>query len=132
MFHVVQVVAELFERILERRPVAVLHLRPAGQSWLDRLALFIERNLLGELVDEKRPFRPRPDETHIAAQDVPQLRKLVETCLTDETADACHPTVLRACPDGRALFGILAHRAKLVQGEEPSVFSNAFLAVEDR
>src|SRR5258705_12151904 len=98
MLHVIQVVTEFLERVIERGTVAVFHLRPAGESRLDGVTLFVERNLLGKLIDEERAFGARPDETHVSTKHVPQLWKLVETRQPDEAADQRHPVVLGASP----------------------------------
>src|SRR5437764_12708075 len=111
MLDVVEVVAQLFHGVLARGAVAVLHLRPPGEARLDGVALLVERNLLRQLLDEERAFRTRPDEAHVAADDVPQLRQLVEAGLADEAADAGDAVVAVAGPDRRAaLLGVLAHR----------------------
>ena len=42
----------------------------------------------GKTIDELRVFRPRPDEAHLALEDIPELRKLIKLRLRQETA---HP-----------------------------------------
>src|SRR4029078_12153110 len=104
-----RVVAQLLHRVFERRAVAVLDLGPAGDPRLDRVPLLVERDLLRELLDEKTAFRARPHEAHVAAQDVVELRQLVEARLADEAADAGDAIVagLRPEPLG-APFSVLA------------------------
>jgi hypothetical protein len=61
-----------------RRFVAAAHLREAGQARTDDEPLPVRRQLEGELLEEPRANRPWPDERHVAVQDVPELRQLVE------------------------------------------------------
>ena len=66
------------------------------------MALPVERDGLGQLLDEEWPLWSGPDEAHVAAQHVPELRYFVEARQTDDAADARDPVVLVAGPDGRA------------------------------
>ena len=53
-------------------------LREAREPGPHHEALPVLRDLAGELLEEGRPDRARPDDGHVAAQDVPELRHLVE------------------------------------------------------
>src|SRR3990172_4178020 len=53
---------------------APVDLGPAGQAGLDLEALALPLRVALDLIGEGRP---RPDEAHVAAQDVPDLRQLV-------------------------------------------------------
>src|SRR5919108_1255847 len=66
------------ELLRHRRLVTAANLRKAGQAGADDEALPVGGELGRKLLEEARPDRPRPDETHVAAKDVPQLRELVE------------------------------------------------------
>ena len=70
-----EVVGELLGH---RRLVAAAHLGEAGQSGPDDEPLPVGREILGQLGEEARPDRAGADERHVAAQDVPELRDLVE------------------------------------------------------
>src|SRR3990167_2513556 len=74
---VVEIVLELLEGILQRGPVAVAHLRPAGDPRLHGEAFQVERDLLLELVDEFGPLGARADEAHVPDQHVEEMRQLV-------------------------------------------------------
>src|SRR6185437_3475694 len=83
-----EIVSEFVAVVLEGREVASLRLRPAGSARLDRPALRVQRNLSREvqlLIGNKRA---RPDEIHLAEQNIVELRKLVQTALAQPTADA--------------------------------------------
>src|SRR5262245_8058505 len=86
MLHVIEVVAELFERVLDRRAVAVADLCPPGDAGFDRMPHHVKRNLAGELLDEEWTLGPGPDEAHLAAEHVPELGQLVEARQPDEPA----------------------------------------------
>src|SRR3569623_3847431 len=47
VLHVIQVVFQLLDRLLDRRAVRVSHLRPAGEARLAAVARGVERDLLG-------------------------------------------------------------------------------------
>src|SRR5207237_161190 len=87
---VVEVVLELLQHVLRRRAVLAAHLRVTGDAGLHVEALLEERHLLIELLDEDGPLGARADHAHVAAEDVPELRELVETRLPDEAADLRH------------------------------------------
>src|SRR5688572_20401353 len=98
------------------------------------MALAVERDLPGQLLDEPRTFGPRPNQAHVATQNVPQLRNLVEPGLAHEAADRRNARVLVAGAPHRAgaRLGVGAHRAELVNGERRAVEADALLVIEDR
>src|SRR5689334_9912742 len=63
VFDVVEIILKLLYCIFDRRAVAVIDLRPTGQARLNQVTLVVERNLLGQLLDEEGAFGARPDET---------------------------------------------------------------------
>src|SRR5439155_7100567 len=72
---VLEVVCEL---LLPGRLAGDARLREAGQAGTDDQALPVLRDRPRQLFEKGRPDRPRADEAHVAAEDVPQLRQLVE------------------------------------------------------
>ena len=61
-----------------------------------------------ELLDEVRPLGTRADDRHVAAQDVPELRQLVEVEPAQPAADRRAPRVVVARPDrAGVVFGVL-------------------------
>src|SRR4051794_26455386 len=54
------------------------HLREAGHAGPHDQPLPVLRYLRAQLLEERRPDRPRPDEAHVAPGDVYELRQLVE------------------------------------------------------
>ena len=95
------------------------HLEPAA----------LPRRVLLDLVGERRP---RPDQAHLAAHNVPQLRQLVDRAAPQEAAAARDPRVaLVHGVAGPEPLGVLHHRAQLEQLELDAVLADALLPEED-
>src|SRR5262249_37549809 len=75
---VVQVVPHLLGLFLEIVRVPEPDLRPAGDARADGRSQRVVRNTLDEELHVRRRVRPRADKIHVAADDVDELRKLVE------------------------------------------------------
>ena len=86
-----------------------------------------------ELVDEERALRARADQRHLALEDVPKLRQLVEGRSTQEPAELGHPRVALLRPHrARLRLRVGAHGAELQHGEDAPVESHTILPEEDR
>ena len=86
---------------------------------------------VGVLRDLHRDRRPRADDRHLAAQDVDQVRQLVERGAAQERADAGDARV--ALVDrhaGAHVLGARDHRAQLEHVERLAVAADAPLAVD--
>ena len=117
--------------VLPRQPLTCAQpVRPA----LHLVAQHVARDLAAELLDEDRPLGTRPDEAHVAAQHVPELRQLVEAGAAQEGAEARAARVVAAPsrPAPSRCLGVGAHRAELEHVEDAAVEPHALLAVEDR
>src|SRR5215207_8815748 len=138
---VLDVVVVPLDAVVERRlPAQSLHLRPPGQAGLDAVAVAVAVDVLLEGANEVRALGTRPDDRHVAAQDVEQLRQLVERQTAHDLPDA------RAAVDALDAAGRLAvlrhelglgrrrdaHRAELEHVELAAVEADAALAEEDR
>src|SRR5689334_6012997 len=132
IFDVEQVVLQLLPRVFDGCAIGILDLRPTGESGRNQMALFVIGDLFSQLRDEMRPPRSRADETHLALEDVPELRNLIDANLANDAADARRAVVAFRRPDRSFLLGVDAHRAKLRQDKRASVFTDAFLFVKDR
>src|ERR1043165_6921324 len=76
VFDVIQVVLDAHA---DRRIAApAVHLRPAGDAGADFVAEHVVRELGAELFAELRPLGARADHAHLAGDDVPELRQLVD------------------------------------------------------
>ena len=71
---VVEIEAELPGRAELGPGVAAANLRPARETGLDQVAPVVVRVFLFEAIDDLADLGARPDEAHVAAHDVPQLR----------------------------------------------------------
>src|SRR5262249_58518160 len=97
----------LLDLWVEAVGVAVADRRPAGGAGKDRAADRVIRNVLAEQGQVRDGVRPRPDQVHVAAQDVDELRQLVEPEPPQPVADARDPILIlldpfRRRPDGAA------------------------------
>ena len=124
------------ELLRHRRLVAAAHLREAGQAGADDEPLPVRRQLVRELLEEDGPNRTRPDETHVAAEDVEELRYLVELRRLEPAPDrrelrfrALHELLaeLRADP----AFGPAPQRPELEHREDAPAAADALAAVEN-
>ncbi len=116
--------------LVPRQCGAAVDLRPAGQARAHLEPPALARRVLLDLVAERRP---RPDQAHLSAHDVPELRQLVDGRLAQHAADARDPAV--ACVDGVAgslVLGPVDHRPQLQQLEVLAVLPNSRLPEEDR
>src|SRR6185369_7677033 len=95
------------------------------------MSLFVKRNLLGQLGHEMWTLRTWANETHLALQDVPELRDLVHAYLANDASDARRARVTLAGPNWSILFGVDSHRAKLCQHKRAAVLSYSVLFIED-
>src|SRR5689334_18036058 len=68
-----------FDAVVERRvPPQTVDLGPTRHSGLHPLAVAVSIDVLAEELRQLRPLRSRPDEAHLAADDVHELRDLVK------------------------------------------------------
>src|SRR4051794_35407043 len=110
----------------ELRPA--VDLRPAGDARPDVEAVPLPLVVLVDLVPERRP---RPDDRHVAAHDVPELRQLVQRQPTQDPAGTRDPRVsaVDGVPGAEPL-GADDHRAQLEELEVEAVLADARLPVE--
>ena len=92
------------------------------------------RDGAGELLDVMRAFGAGPDEAHVAAQDVPELRQLIEVPAAQERPDAeqprvaAHRALVRVVRGG----GVRRHAAQFPKCEWPVAGADAGLAEKHR
>src|SRR5882672_460488 len=109
IFDVVEIVLMFFPRVLDRSPIGVADLRPSGQPRFDQVTLGVIRNSLFKLFDEDRAFGPRPDQAHLAANDIEQLRQFINPSFANPPAHARHARIVFVGPDWAVRFGVYAH-----------------------
>src|SRR5205807_9925204 len=91
---VIEIIAKLFNRIFDRSAVRIFDLSPPGEPRFHHVTLRIVGDDLAQLFDEHRAFRARPHEVHVSAQNVDELRQLVESKLADNSSDSCYSRVV--------------------------------------
>src|SRR5688572_12556986 len=113
---VLDVVEVVLDALLERGVAApAVHLRPAGDAGLHLVAQHVLRDAVLELLDEERPLRAGTDDRHVALEDVPELRQLVQIEAAQPAPDRRRARVVVARPHRpRGVLGVLVHRADLV------------------
>src|SRR5262249_18311987 len=113
--------------------IRVADLRPSGQPWFNEVTLRKERDLLVELLDKIRALGARPDKAHLAAQNVDELRDLVDAGPADEISYPGDTRIAFLRPLRRAiLLGVLPHRTELDDLECAPVLAHSLLRIKDR
>src|SRR5262249_5179772 len=106
---------------------AAVDLRPAGQAGLDLQPAALARRVALDLVGERGP---RPDHAHVAADDVPELRQLVDRQPAQEHTRPRDAGVAFVDRGARTdALGADDHRPELEQFEADAVLADALLAV---
>ena len=86
-----------------------------------------------ELLDEHRPFGPRPHDGHISLEHIDELRQFVERGAAHERAEPGGSLLARLRPYGAGSgFGVHGHGAKLQHVERASVQPHPVLFVKHR
>src|SRR5204863_715630 len=100
------------------------------QARRDQVTLLVVIDFLSELRDEVGTLRPGPNKVHVPAEDVPELRNLVDANLANDATHTRHAIIAIARPNGSVLLSVNAHRAKLHHRKSASVFADALLLVK--
>lgn len=125
-------VHEVVDELVVRRGVVLGEdLGEAGDAGLDVVAVGVLGVSLGELLDEVWALGARADEAHVAVEDVPDLRQLVEAGSADKGADARDARIVVGRELRAGVFlSIDAHRAEFVDLVRLAEAAGADLAVE--
>ena len=62
--------------------------RTRSGSGADRMPFIIVGNCFAQFFDKARPFRARPNKTHVSADYIEELWQLVKTGLTDKLTNS--------------------------------------------
>src|SRR5688572_18245049 len=83
--------------------------------------------------DKNRPLWPRTDEIHFTANDIDQLRQLVQMKQSQDLAEWCNSRVLWYTPDGTGDgFCIFVHRTNLEHRELDAISPCSDLPIQSR
>jgi hypothetical protein len=97
------------------------------------MALLIIRNLAAQAARQRRDARPAVRQAHLSAQNVDELRNLVDARLAHEATDPRDPRIVGLRPLRLAVaLGVDPHRTKLDDPEDSPVLPDPLLKVEDR
>src|SRR5713101_8468621 len=78
MADVVEIVLKLLDRVFIALAVRIIHLRPSGNPRFYQVPEMVKRNLFLILFGAPDPLRAWTDQTHVALEDIPKLRQLIE------------------------------------------------------
>ena len=85
---VLQIVKITFHPLVNRCIASPsVYLGPSGNADLKAMASVVMRDLFEKFVNKEWALRPRPDNTHVALQDIKELRQFVQAALSQERAD---------------------------------------------
>jgi hypothetical protein len=120
----------VFELVLWLEVIKGTNLGKASNTWFDGKPDTLQGPVSS---DEVRAFGSRADQTHIAPQDVEELRKLIKTRSSEYFAERSDPPIISGSPDGAGTFlGIVDHCPELVEDEDFAVFANPSLFEQNR
>ena len=131
---VIKVVVEADEHLIKGVGIAVVEGGIGGDAGADGVEVGVARIALHYLLDEVGALGAGAYETHIAAQDVPELGELVEMVLADELADAGEACVVLLVVElgDAGGFSIGVHGAELVDAERLAAAAYALLGEKGR
>src|SRR5690242_14664137 len=107
----------------------IVDLRPAGDAGLDEMLLHVAGYLLLEALDELGSLGARPDDRHVAAQRVEELRQFVEARAPQKGAEARRAALVATRPHRTSRrLGVDRHRTEFEYREALAVPCYTLLA----
>ena len=127
--HIEEVIAELLRT---GRLAVGIDLRKSRETGPDHMTTVVTRDFLPKLLDQFRPLRPGPNKTHVAPEDIPELRKLIHGRSPQQSSDPSDAGVAHSCRN-RSPFPVRVrdHGTELQSYEFPPSSAHPALAVED-
>ena len=129
MVDVIEVVTEFDPGFFLAGRVALLHLGPSGQAGAHQMTIRVARNVTGEGLDQPGLLRPGPDQAHVAAQYIHELRYFIQPGLAQPAAQAGDARVIGLRKGGGAALACM-HGAKLPDAKRLPVAAGPPLAEE--
>src|ERR671918_422278 len=96
---VIEIIFELLDCVPVALAVRIIDLGPASDSRFYQMPEMIKRNCPLIAFGAFAPLGARADQTHVALEDIPKLRKLVEPQFAQPTPEASDPRVAFARVD---------------------------------
>ena len=128
----------MLDSLLEQRRLGDLAavavaLGHAGDAGLDEEAGAVGIQLLGEKLVVGDQMGARPDGTHLADQDIPELRELIQAAAPEEAAEGIDAGIAFAglLVLARMAWSTYIHRAELENSEAMVAVARSLLDVED-
>ena len=129
--HIIKIVPQPFFETGVAAPA--VDLRVSRETAANGMAHVVLNLLLSKFACELRPLGARSDKTHIAAQDVPQLRQFIEAVTAKVVTDSGAPWIGRYRPDWAEIpLGMLVHGSELDDREAEAIQADSRLAIKDR
>src|ERR1700732_250463 len=133
IFDIEKVIAKLFLRILDRAPVLVTNLSPSRDPRSNCVPQIVMGNLLLQPFHKLWTLWPRPDQTHIAFQDVPKLWNFIESAKPQKMPYSRNSWVIVFSPRWpRICFRVRTHSTEFKAFKNRAVTSHPFLAIQYR
>src|SRR5437016_9683064 len=122
----------MLKALLQRRIAApTVHLGPASHTGFDAMPQHVARNALTKFLNEDRPFRTRPHQTHVALAHIPELWQLVQAGTPQEGAQRRAAWIVFLRPHGASLtLSIVVHGAKFHHAKDRAIKAHTLLHVE--
>src|SRR6266508_2244046 len=130
---VIEIVFELLDCVAVALAIGIIDLSPAGDSRFYQVPEMIKRNCPLVAFGAFAPLRAWADEAHVALEDIPELRKLVEPQFAQPTPEGSDPRVAFARVNIFVLLrGARAHRSEFKNNERSFVPADPFLLKKNR
>ena len=124
MVYIVHIVGKPF---LPRRKVSPVHLCPAGEPGANVMAVMLLFAVKRQILHQQRSW---PHDAHLTAEDIPQLRQLVDAQRAQLLSKARQPLLIR---QQRAIFiPDVTHAAELMEFKNLFIFSRTLLTEDHR
>lgn len=131
VFDVVEVVFEFFHGVFDAGGVALLDLGPAGDAGFDSVAPLIKGDLALKLLYKLDLFGTGTDDAHVALQNIPQLRQLVQAEAAQDTAHGSDTIIIVAGKLGAISLCVNPHGAKFHDAKRASALPDTVLPKQD-
>ena len=128
-----QVIAQATKHLLQRVRIAVIERGVRGHTRTDLIKITIAGIAFHDLVNVELALRAGADEGHVADEDVPQLRQLVQMMLAQELAHTGHAGIRTSLVKGRTkLLSVQTHATELINVERATETTDTLLLENGR